>query len=224
MGTPRGVLVAAEHELRDDDTEWLSVDSSCVRASIAAAGAKKSDGTGGQTSEALSRSRGGFGTKIRVAVTPMGHLVTLELTGSEASDSPTAPRSGPLVPSRVSHPGRIEWSRSSTTGTFTRNATWSSGTSRGSSSADGLRPDTTRRPPTSWASFDWPRSRSCSRSFTQRPRFSQYGLTDHFASSINSAEEPLQCRISYDFQNAPVSEPDAPADTSQDVYGEGKKD
>lgn len=27
--------------LRDDDTEWLSVDSSCVRATVAAAGAKK---------------------------------------------------------------------------------------------------------------------------------------------------------------------------------------
>ena len=27
--------------LRDDDTEWLSVDSSCVRAAVAAAGAKK---------------------------------------------------------------------------------------------------------------------------------------------------------------------------------------
>ena len=28
-------------ELRDDDTEWLSVDSSCVRANVSAAGAKK---------------------------------------------------------------------------------------------------------------------------------------------------------------------------------------
>jgi transposase len=27
--------------LRDDDTSWLSVDSSCIRATVAAAGAKK---------------------------------------------------------------------------------------------------------------------------------------------------------------------------------------
>ena len=37
----RGVWARVAAELRDDDTEWLSVDSSCVRASIAAAGAKK---------------------------------------------------------------------------------------------------------------------------------------------------------------------------------------
>ena len=37
----RGVGARIASELRDDDTEWLSVDSSCVRASVAAAGAKK---------------------------------------------------------------------------------------------------------------------------------------------------------------------------------------
>jgi len=37
----RGVWAKIAAELRDDDTEWLSVDSSCVRASVAAAGAKK---------------------------------------------------------------------------------------------------------------------------------------------------------------------------------------
>ena len=36
-----GVWADIAAELRDDDTEWLSVDSSCVRASVAAAGAKK---------------------------------------------------------------------------------------------------------------------------------------------------------------------------------------
>ncbi len=36
-----GVWAAVAAALRDDDTEWLSVDSSCVRASVAAAGAKK---------------------------------------------------------------------------------------------------------------------------------------------------------------------------------------
>jgi transposase len=37
----RGVWARIAAELRDDDTEWLSVDSSCVRANVAAAGAKK---------------------------------------------------------------------------------------------------------------------------------------------------------------------------------------
>jgi transposase len=36
-----GVWQAIAAALRDDDTEWLSVDSSCVRATGAAAGAKK---------------------------------------------------------------------------------------------------------------------------------------------------------------------------------------
>ena len=36
-----GVWARIAAELRDDDTEWLSVDSTCVRASVAAAGAKK---------------------------------------------------------------------------------------------------------------------------------------------------------------------------------------
>ena len=37
----RGVWAQIAAELRDDDTEWLSVDSTCVRANVAAAGAKK---------------------------------------------------------------------------------------------------------------------------------------------------------------------------------------
>ena len=39
----------------------------------------------------MGRSRGGFGTKIHAAVTPLGHPVALELTGSQASDSPRLP-------------------------------------------------------------------------------------------------------------------------------------
>jgi putative transposase len=39
----------------------------------------------------LGRSRGGFGTKIHAAVTPLGHPVALGLTGSQASDSPRLP-------------------------------------------------------------------------------------------------------------------------------------
>jgi putative transposase len=36
-----GVWEKIAAELRDDDTEWLSIDSSCIRANVAAAGAKK---------------------------------------------------------------------------------------------------------------------------------------------------------------------------------------
>jgi transposase len=37
----RGVWARVAAELRDDDTEWLMVDSSCIRAHPCAAGAKK---------------------------------------------------------------------------------------------------------------------------------------------------------------------------------------
>lgn len=47
---------------------------------------KNPDGSGGQDEQALGRSRGGFGTKIHAAVTPLGHAAELELTGAEASD------------------------------------------------------------------------------------------------------------------------------------------
>src|SRR5947199_10852259 len=47
-----GVWQRVAAALRDDDTEWLSVDSSCVRASGAAAGAKKK-----RTAPAASRPR-----------------------------------------------------------------------------------------------------------------------------------------------------------------------
>ena len=43
----QGVWARVAAALRDDDTEWVSVDSSCVRATVAAAGArKKADGSG----------------------------------------------------------------------------------------------------------------------------------------------------------------------------------
>ena len=47
-----GVWQKVAAALRDDDTEWLSVDSSCVRATGAAAGAKKKP-----TAPAASRPR-----------------------------------------------------------------------------------------------------------------------------------------------------------------------
>jgi len=88
----KGVWAAVAAALRDDDTEWLGVDSSCVRASVAAAGAKKkADGSGGQEAEALGRGCGGFGSKIHAALNPLGHPMALKLTGAEAGDSPHLP-------------------------------------------------------------------------------------------------------------------------------------
>ena len=50
----RNVWAKVAAELRDDDAEWLCVDSSCVRANVAAAGAKKNP-----TAPAVKRPRRG---------------------------------------------------------------------------------------------------------------------------------------------------------------------
>ena len=39
----------------------------------------------------MGRGRGGLGTKVHAAVSPLGHPVALELTGAEAGDSPRLP-------------------------------------------------------------------------------------------------------------------------------------
>src|SRR5690606_1037666 len=54
----------------------------------------KVGGTGGQSAEALGRSRGGVGAKIHAAVTPLGHPVALEVTGPQAGGSPRGPGLG----------------------------------------------------------------------------------------------------------------------------------
>lgn len=51
---------------------------------------KKWDGSGGQAEQALGRSRGGFGTKIHVAVSGLGLPTRLILTPGQAADSPQA--------------------------------------------------------------------------------------------------------------------------------------
>lgn len=43
----------------------------------------------------MGRSRGGFGTEIHAAVSPLGHPVVLAATGAEAADSPRLP--GPIA-------------------------------------------------------------------------------------------------------------------------------
>ena len=57
-------------------------------------GQEEDDGSGGQAEQALGRSRGDFGSRIRSALTPTGQPAALELTGSQADDSPHLP--GPI--------------------------------------------------------------------------------------------------------------------------------
>jgi transposase len=58
-------------------------DSTVVRAHVSAAGCK-----GGQTGQALGRSRGGFSTKIHLKVDLDGLPLAFHLTEGQASDSP----------------------------------------------------------------------------------------------------------------------------------------
>jgi transposase len=50
-------------------------------------GEKKWDGSGGQSEQALGRSRGGFGTKVHAAVSGLGLPARLLLTPGQAADS-----------------------------------------------------------------------------------------------------------------------------------------
>lgn len=67
----------------------LLIDSTIVKAHPHAAGALRR--TGGQASEALGRSRGGFTTKLHALVTDSGRLVRYVLTGGERNDITQAP-------------------------------------------------------------------------------------------------------------------------------------
>jgi transposase len=63
------------------DVALLLVDSTAVRAHGHAAGAR-----GGTESQALGRSRGGFGTKVHAAVSEGGRLLSVAFTGAQRSD------------------------------------------------------------------------------------------------------------------------------------------
>jgi transposase len=64
----RGVWAKVAAALRDDDTEWLSVDSTCVRANVAAAGAKKKP-----TAPAARRPRRWAAAKAEVVLADKGY-------------------------------------------------------------------------------------------------------------------------------------------------------
>lgn len=83
----KGVWQRVFEALQDPDLEWLILDSTIIRAHPCAAGAKKKwDGTGGQSEQALGRSRGGFGTKIHGGISGLGLPARLILTAGREAD------------------------------------------------------------------------------------------------------------------------------------------
>ena len=73
-----------QHFVQDPDMECLILDSTVVRAHPCAAGALLRDG--GQAEQALGRSRGGFSTKIHIAVDALGNPLRYVLTAGQCSD------------------------------------------------------------------------------------------------------------------------------------------
>ena len=73
-----------QHFVKDPDMEWLIIDTTVIRAHPCAAGALKT--SGGQASQALGRSRGGFSTKIHVAVDGLGNPLRFRLSAGQQHD------------------------------------------------------------------------------------------------------------------------------------------
>ena len=79
----KGVWHRVFEALKDPDLQWLILDSTVIRAHQHAAGAAKKNGG---VDQALGRSRGGFGTKLHLAVDGLGNPVEFVLTGGQAAD------------------------------------------------------------------------------------------------------------------------------------------
>ena len=77
----KGVWDRVFAAVQDPDLEWLLLDSTVLRAHPHAAGMN----TGG-ADEALGRSRGGFGTKLHLAVDALGNPVALHLSPGQDAD------------------------------------------------------------------------------------------------------------------------------------------
>jgi transposase len=67
--------------VQDPDLEWLMLDSTVIRAHHHAAGMN-----GGDNDQALGRSRGGFGTKIHLAVDSLGNPLSVHLSPGQDAD------------------------------------------------------------------------------------------------------------------------------------------
>jgi transposase len=77
----KGVWRRVFDAVQDPDLEWLLLDSTVVRAHPHAAGMN-----GGRDDQALGRSRGGFGTKIHLAVDSLGNPVSIHLSPGQDAD------------------------------------------------------------------------------------------------------------------------------------------
>jgi transposase len=77
----KGVWQRVFEAVQDPDLEWLLLDSTVVRAHAHAAGMN-----GGPDDQALGRSRGGFGTKIHLAVDSLGNPVSIHLSPGQGAD------------------------------------------------------------------------------------------------------------------------------------------
>ena len=71
-----------EYFQNDPDMEWVSLDSTIVRAHACAAGYNKDS----QAQEALGRSKGGFSTKIHTMVDALGNPLKFLLTAGQRHD------------------------------------------------------------------------------------------------------------------------------------------
>jgi transposase len=78
----KGVWKRIFETMQEPDLEWVIIDSTVVRAHQHAAGAVRKGGG----DQALGRSRGGFGTKIHIAVDALGNPVDFILTGGQEAD------------------------------------------------------------------------------------------------------------------------------------------
>ena len=70
--------------LRRAESKLILIDSTIVKAHPHAAGALRS--TGGQSAQALGRSRGGFTTKLHAAVSDQGELLRYVVTAGQVND------------------------------------------------------------------------------------------------------------------------------------------
>ena len=77
----KGVWQQIHEAVQDPDLEWLMLDSTVIRAHPHSAG-MNTDGA----DQALGYSRGGFGTKIHLAVDSLGNPVSIHLSPGQDAD------------------------------------------------------------------------------------------------------------------------------------------
>lgn len=78
----RGIWLQLFEYLQDPDLEWVSGDSTIVRAHACAAGYGKNS----QKTEALGRSKGGFSTKVHALVDALGNPLRFLLSPGQQHD------------------------------------------------------------------------------------------------------------------------------------------